>query len=287
MDDDIKWYVQTCHECQVRQMRKVQIPPTVPTVATLFRKAHIDTMHMPKASGYSYIVQACCALTGYPEYKMLRNENAKAIADFIFEQILCRWGALTELVSDNGSAYISAIKTLSDTYHINHIRISAYNSRANGIVEQWHRDVHEAIMKTAEGIESKWPSVVHSVFWAEHITVQKNTGYSPYYMVHGVEPVLPFDITEATYLLPPQNDNVSTAELLVLRGRQLMKREDDLELMRQCVVRLVSSLASDCVNSSNAQASDFATHSLASYSAYSIKAQAPETPDHSLYFAQA
>lgn len=52
-------------------------------------------------------------------------------------------------------------------------------------------------------------------------------------------------------------------------------------------VRSVSSLALDCVNSSNAQASDFATHCLASYLAYSIKVQAPETPDHSLYLAQA
>ena len=55
----------------------------------------------------------------------------------------------------------------------------------------------------------------------------------------------------------------------------------------QHTVRSVSSLALDCVNSSNVQASDFATHSLASYSAYSIKAQAPETLDHSLYFVQA
>ena len=50
------------------------------------------------------------------------------------------------------------------------------------------------------------------------------------------------------------------------------------------VVRSVSSLASDYVNSSNVQASDSAAHSIASYS---IKAQAPETPDHSLLFAQA
>ena len=30
MGEDNKWYVQTCHECQVRQMKKIHIPPTVP-----------------------------------------------------------------------------------------------------------------------------------------------------------------------------------------------------------------------------------------------------------------
>ena len=56
-------------------------------------------------------------------------------------------------------------------------------------------------------------------------------------MVHGVEPVLLFNLTEAMYLSPPLNDNVSTTELLALHGRQLMKYEEDLELMGQCVLQ--------------------------------------------------
>jgi hypothetical protein len=34
--EDIKWYTKTCHECQVRQMRKLHIPPTVPIPGGLF-----------------------------------------------------------------------------------------------------------------------------------------------------------------------------------------------------------------------------------------------------------
>src|SRR6266404_1076667 len=59
--DDVKWFIKTCHECQTRQTTKVHIPPTVSTPATLFRKVYVDTMLMPLAAGYRYLVQARCS----------------------------------------------------------------------------------------------------------------------------------------------------------------------------------------------------------------------------------
>ena len=41
-------------------------------------------------------------------------------------------------------------------------------------------------MKTVDGDASKWYKAVPAVFWAERITIQKSTGYSPYYLAHGV-----------------------------------------------------------------------------------------------------
>jgi Integrase zinc binding domain len=71
VDQDIKWYVDTCHECQIRQTTKVRIPPTVDKPAPLFRKVYIDTMLMPLASGFHYIVQAHCSLSAWPEWRTL------------------------------------------------------------------------------------------------------------------------------------------------------------------------------------------------------------------------
>jgi hypothetical protein len=104
LDQDVKWFVQTCHQCKVHQMRYHHIPPTVATPASLFHKAHVDTMYMPRASGYHYIVQAHCSLSSYPEHQKLRKENRSTIGTFIFEEILCRWGVLEEIVTDNDLA---------------------------------------------------------------------------------------------------------------------------------------------------------------------------------------
>ena len=141
MDDDIKWYIKTCHKCQVRNLKKIMIPPTVSIPSGLFRKVYIDTMLMPKAKGYRYIVHARCSLMSYPEWTMLRNENFKTIAKFIFEHLLCRWGAIEIIVMDNAPQYVQAADFLTEKYHIHHIKISPYNSRAQGPIERRHFDV--------------------------------------------------------------------------------------------------------------------------------------------------
>jgi transposase InsO family protein len=238
LSEDVKWYIKTCHECQIRQTTKIHIPPTVPMPGGLFRKAHIDTMLMPKANGFRYLVQARCALTSYPEWRLLRSETATTLASFIFEDILCRWGPLTEIVTDNGPAFVSALEELASKYNIRHIRISPYNSQANGIVERRHYDVREAIMKSAEGDEAKWYKFVHSVFWAERVTILKSCGMSPYFMVHGVEPLFPFDITEATFLVPlPDQNEFSSTDLIAWRARQLQKRAEDIQDIEEKVLK--------------------------------------------------
>ena len=109
---DVAWFVKTCHLCQLRQTRNILIPLVVATPAPLFAKMYMDTMHLPKSSSFKYLVQGCCSLTHYPEYRILRTETAKTIGDWIFDDILCRWGALCEIVTDNSPAFIKALDYL-------------------------------------------------------------------------------------------------------------------------------------------------------------------------------
>ena len=182
---------------------------------------------MPKAQGYRYIIHARCSLTSYPEWTMVKMENARSIAKFIFESLLCRWGAIEILVSDNAPQYLQATDYLAKIYHVYRIRISPYNSKAQGPIERWHYDVWEAIIKAADGDISKWPDVAPSVFWAERVTIQKSTGYSPYYLAHGVEPLLPFDLAEATYLAPKLDSLMKTEDLIAQHAIMLQKRPQD------------------------------------------------------------
>jgi len=237
LDLDIAWYIKTCHQCQIRSVEKVVLPPVVATPAPLFRKAYIDSMHMPKAHGYSFIVQARCSLSAWPEWRMLRTETARTLGAFIFEEILCRWGGLEEIVSDNGTPFVAALEWLAEKYHIRHIRISAYNSQSNGIVERSHRTIRDSLVKACNGDITQWPVLAPHVFWADRVTTRKSTGHSPYFIAHGVEPLLPFDITEATFLLPEITSSVDSATLIAIRARQLAKREDDLAEIHTRVLR--------------------------------------------------
>jgi len=141
----------------------------------------MDTMHLTPSGGYKYIVQARCSLSHWPEWEMLRKETAKSIATLHPSEPHLSLGTLIEIVTDNGAPFVKALTYLAKHYHIKHIRISGYNSRANGIVEQSHFDVRQALYKACDGEESKWSSVAYSVFWAERVTVRRRMGCSPYF----------------------------------------------------------------------------------------------------------
>jgi len=72
---------------------------------------------------------------------MIHAETKIAIANFIFQDILCRWGAVYEIITDNGKPFVATLEHLADKYRVRHIRISGYNSRANGLVEHKHWDL--------------------------------------------------------------------------------------------------------------------------------------------------
>ena len=235
MSQDIAWFIKTCHMCQVRKTQQVLIPPIVSMPAPLFSKVYMDTMHMPNSSGYKYIVQGRCSLIYWPEWAMLHSENAKSLAKWILHDIIYRWGLLLEIVTDNGPAFLKALKYLEKHYHIRHIRISGYNSRANGLVERSHFEVREAIFKACDGEESKWSNTAYSIFWAERVTIRRRMGCSPYFAATGTQPLLPIDIAEANYLLPAPQSPLSSTELIVRRAITLQKRQVQLAQLRETV----------------------------------------------------
>jgi hypothetical protein len=141
-----------------------------------------------------------------------------------------------EIITDNGMAYVSVMQWLVDRYGIKHIRISAYNSRANGIVKQQHCTIHDLIVKACEGNISRWPMVTPYVFWADCTMIHKSTGFSPFYMAHSIEPILPFDLALATFLVPDIADPLSTADLIAIHAHQLKKRLDNLAAIRNRIL---------------------------------------------------
>ncbi len=82
-------HVRSCHQCQIRDVRKVEIPLTISTPAALFSKVYIDVMLMPKAKGYRYIVAARDDLSRASEGRALRKSNATTLAHFFWDQIFC------------------------------------------------------------------------------------------------------------------------------------------------------------------------------------------------------
>ena len=169
-----------------------------------------------------------CLLTAWPKWHALCIETGHTIGTFIFEELLCRWGAIGEIITDNGTTYIVALDWLADRYGIQHICILPYNLQANGIVEQQHCTIQESIVKACNSNESCWPAVAPFTFWANRATICKLTGHSLFFMAHGMEPTLPFDLMQATFLVLDLTTPLLTENLLATCTCQLQKQSADL-----------------------------------------------------------
>jgi len=99
-----------CHQYQVLSLKHVVLPLTIQVPIPLFRKTYVDTMHMPPSQGYKYLVQAHDSLTGWPEWRALTCETGRTLGQFIFKELLCRWSRLEEIITDNGTLFVAALK---------------------------------------------------------------------------------------------------------------------------------------------------------------------------------
>jgi hypothetical protein len=189
----------------------------------------VDIMKMPSAAGHKNLVLARDDLSRYVEGRALRTPSAKAMAKFFWEDLYCRYGAIGQVVTDNGPEVRGAFEQLLMRVDIPHVQISPYNSQANGVVERGHFNIREAIVKSCGKNISKWPEKVRQALFAENITTSRVTGWSPFYLLHGVHPVLPFDLTEATFMVEGFHANMDAAEFLSLRIRQIERRQEDLD----------------------------------------------------------
>jgi len=55
-------------------------------------------------------------------------------------------------------------------------------------------------------------------------------------VVHGIKPLLPFDITEAIFLIAPILMPLSTVDFLAVHAHMLQKHDEDLAKIHECVL---------------------------------------------------
>jgi transposase InsO family protein len=215
----------------------MHIPITVSRPVALFYKVYLDVMKMPEAQGKNWIVACRDDLSSIAETRALASDNARALASFFIEQIIFRYGTVGEMVTDNGSSFAGEFARIVNKYNIHQIRISPYNSQANGVVERGHFTIREALVKMCGGDISKWPSLLPAATFADHITVRRATGFSPYYLLHGVHPLLPCDLAEATFMIPQLKDRMTDVDLLIARIRQIAKMPEDVARARNTLLK--------------------------------------------------
>jgi len=71
------------------------------------------------------------------------------------------------------------------------VRTSSYHASSNGMVERLHRSLHSGLSHYVNANHKHWEEFVSFYLMSHRATPHKTTGYSPFYLLHGREMLLP------------------------------------------------------------------------------------------------
>ena len=90
-------------------------------------------------------------LTKWTEARALEKASAEEVAQFIFEDIICRHGCPKIILSDRGTHFVNkVVDNLCENFKIKHQLSSPYHPQTNGLVERFNRTLTETLAKLSE-----------------------------------------------------------------------------------------------------------------------------------------
>ena len=119
--------------------------------------------------------------------------TSSGVASFIRSHIIFRYGVSHELISDRRVHFRADVDTLLQIYGIQHHRSSAYRPQTNGAVEAANKNIKRILRRMVE-TSRDWSKKFPFALWAYRTSFYTSTGATPYFLVYGMEAVLPIKI---------------------------------------------------------------------------------------------
>jgi len=197
---DVSEWTRSCEPCQKALTKRFEDPAryTSPPLQP-FVKWHLDLQRLPPDQGCTYLAEARCAFTGYVVTKPLKRAAARKIRSWLFEDVFLVHGYPLEVTVDGGPENKGELRDMLLSFKIRRVVISSYNSPANGISEQGHVPIAQMLLKMLDGKSTKWVALVPAVTMADRTAVRRMHGYSPYFLTHGYDPILPIELDVPTW----------------------------------------------------------------------------------------
>ncbi|UYV67424.1 hypothetical protein LAZ67_5000530, partial [Cordylochernes scorpioides] len=192
---DVSEFVKTCHLCQSRKGSN-QLPSgllqPIPPANYPFERIGIDFVGpLPSTKRRrKWIIVLTDYYTKYAETKAVPEATVKEVSTFLIEHIFLRHGAPRFLISDRGSQFTSNLmKEVMKMCKVKHCFTTSYHPQTNGLTERLNRTLINMISMYVNTDQKNWDEILPFITHAYNTTIQETTGYSPFFLLFGREPM--------------------------------------------------------------------------------------------------
>ncbi|KAK0589707.1 hypothetical protein LWI29_017611 [Acer saccharum] len=215
---DSQNHVKACDKCQ-RFAPMSHLPPGMLNSISApwpFMKWGMDIVgKLPAApGGVVYMLVLTDYFTKWVEVGAYQQVRDIEVRDFIWKNIICRFGVPKEIVTDNGSQFISFdFRNFCDKYAIKLSFSTPRYPQANGQAESTNKTIVNTLKKRLEAEKSQWAEKLPEILWSYRTTPRRSTGETPFSLVYGSEAVIPIETRLPTARSENPNEEQNNLEL--------------------------------------------------------------------------
>jgi transposase InsO family protein len=148
--------------------------------------------------GFTHLLMAVEKFSKWIEARPIVSTCSEEAVSF-FTDIIHRFGIPNTIITDNGTQFTEKqFLNFCDDNHIRvdwsavaHLKMNRQVERANGMILQ---GLKPRIFKRLDKFRARWVAELPSVLWSLRTMPSTATWFTPFFMVHGSEAVLPTDI---------------------------------------------------------------------------------------------
>ncbi|VFQ86996.1 unnamed protein product [Cuscuta campestris] len=227
---DCERYVQKCRTCQVFYKYPGRPATYYHPVSNVipFARFGVDIIGaFPVAQGgKKFVIVAIDYFTKWIEAEALANITTQQCKKFIWKNIITRFGAPMNLITDNGPQFRNPRFTkYLEGFGIKHNRSSVAYPQGNGQVENANRTIVDGLKKRLGEAGNKWLEELSHIVWAFRVTPRRAHGETPFSLTYGCEARLPIEAEFPTFqesnYQPQQNEEDHLAELNLVEERRM------------------------------------------------------------------
>ena len=165
------------------------------------------------------------------------------VAWFIWKNIVCRFGILRSIVSDNGPQFDSKVyRGFFQELKIKNLYSTPWYPQSNGQAKASNKTLLTALKNQLDSAKGKWVEELPGVLRAYRTIAQKPIGIYPFALTYGMEAIIPIEIGLPT---------IRTATLESENPESVVRELDASDELREAAAIRVASYQRRLANSYN------------------------------------